>query len=178
MRGADAVCSQYRRRNGVALRFQVSTNKVEPAESNSRMRLLSKEDWRPALPDEGIPVRPEVTIIIKPLAFARFREGWTWAASGPDFFISPSGSVESKIPEPASAEEVDSLESHKVACFEFFDVATDYLPIGDRTGFDGFTHDRTLKRIEVVVKCFDFPHLRMMYPAFEIGKGATAYWGH
>jgi hypothetical protein len=115
MRGADAVCSQYRRRNGVALRFQVSTNKVEPAESNSRMRLLSKEDWRPALPDEGIPVRPEVTIIIKPLAFARFREGWTWAASGPDFFISPSGSVESKIPERSPREPMYTSESGDIA---------------------------------------------------------------
>jgi hypothetical protein len=41
---ARAVCSQYRRRNGVAFRFQVSTNKVEPAVSNRGSNLLSKDD--------------------------------------------------------------------------------------------------------------------------------------
>ena len=120
---ADAVCSQYRRRNGVVLRFQVSTNKVEPAKSNCRMRLLSKDDWRAALADDGIPDRPEVTIIIKPLAFARLREGWAGAASGPDgSIVGPPGLSEAVGPRSDAGEEMVLRKSKKVCGGDIFNA--------------------------------------------------------
>jgi hypothetical protein len=80
------------------------------------MRLLSKDDWRAALADDGIPVRPEVTIIIKPLAFARFREGWTGATSGPAWsIVRPAGLSEGVGPYSNAGEEVALGISHKVA---------------------------------------------------------------
>lgn len=104
---ARAVCSQYRRRNGVARRFQLSTNKVEPAVSNRGSNLLSKEDWRAALADEGMPERPEVTRVVKPLPFARGGEGWAGAASGPDGpGVGPAGLPERERPEASAGEEV------------------------------------------------------------------------
>jgi hypothetical protein len=72
MCGAPALCApQYRRRNGVAFRFQVSTNKVEPAVSNRGSNLLSKADWKATLADETEGMRPEVTRVVKPRSFAR-----------------------------------------------------------------------------------------------------------
>jgi hypothetical protein len=127
------------------------------------MRLLSKEDWRAALPDEGIPDRPEVTIIIKPLPFACFREGWTRATSGPHWtVVGPSGLPQSEAPESSPGEEMTLGVSHKFACFDFIDVPTNNLPISDGSRLDRFAHDFALERIEVVIKCFDFPHVKIL----------------
>jgi hypothetical protein len=58
VRRADTASSKYRRPRGVTLPLQVSTNSVEPAPSNSRRNLLSKNDCRSALADETEPMRP------------------------------------------------------------------------------------------------------------------------
>jgi hypothetical protein len=58
MRSADAASWQYGRPAGVAFCFQVSENNVEPALSNCRVNLLSKDDCRAALRDETSPDRP------------------------------------------------------------------------------------------------------------------------
>jgi hypothetical protein len=107
VRCANAVCAQYRRRNGVAFRFQVCRNKVEPAVSNRRINLFSKDDWRAALADEPKPFRPEVTRVVKPLAFASRREGWTRAASGPHWSaVGPSCVAECETPETRACKEM------------------------------------------------------------------------
>jgi hypothetical protein len=107
VRRPDAVCSKNHLPNGVRRRFQVCLNKVEPAESNRVISLFSKEDWRLSLDDESRPIRPEVTRVIKPLAFACRGEAGTGAASGPErFVIGPSGEPGSKAPEASAGEEV------------------------------------------------------------------------
>jgi len=70
VRRTDAARSKYRRPNGVVRSLQVRLNKVEPAVSNRRCNLLAKDRCRPKLADELKPMRPEVTRVAKPLAFA------------------------------------------------------------------------------------------------------------
>jgi hypothetical protein len=58
MRRADTASWQYGRPHGVTFRFQVSENSVEPAPSDRRFNLLSKDRCRAALADETEPMRP------------------------------------------------------------------------------------------------------------------------
>jgi hypothetical protein len=119
VRTANACRTKYRLPNGVRFRFQVSLYKVEPAVSNRVIRLLSKDDWRLSLADESYPRRPEVTRVIKPLAFACTREGGAGAASGPDFsIIGPSGESESVGPNSDTCEEMALPVSAEVVWFD------------------------------------------------------------
>jgi hypothetical protein len=61
---ADAVCAKYDRPSGVAFLLQVCEYNVEPAPSNRRRNLLSKDDWRTALLDEAEEGWPEVSFIL------------------------------------------------------------------------------------------------------------------
>jgi hypothetical protein len=104
---ARAVCAQYRKPNGVRLRFQVSMNKVEPAVSNRSISLLAKDCSRAALADETRPFRPEVTRVCKPLSFARDGEAGARAASGPDrALVGPAGLPQGETPEASPGKEV------------------------------------------------------------------------
>jgi hypothetical protein len=104
---ARAVCAQYRRRNGVAFRFQVSTNKVEPAVSNRSISLFTKDCSRAALADEIEPYRPEMTRVVKPLSFARNGEAGARAASGPHGpAVGPAGLPQGETPEASPGKEV------------------------------------------------------------------------
>lgn len=152
MRRARAVCSQYRRRNGVALRFQVSTNKVEPPESNRAISLLSKDDWRATLADEGIPVRPEVTRVVKPLPLACIAETGARAAPCPDrAVVGPSGGAQGVAPESAAAEEVTLGVPHKVGCSHVFDASFIHIPRGYFARRDGLPEHLGLERVDLVV---------------------------
>jgi hypothetical protein len=64
MRGADAVCAQYCRPNGVAFALHVCTNSIEPAMPHRAFNLLSKDRCRAALADEVKPDWPEVTLVV------------------------------------------------------------------------------------------------------------------
>lgn len=55
---ADARSAEISRPAGVARSFQVSLNKVEPAEAVLARNLLAKDVCRAALADEMVPVRP------------------------------------------------------------------------------------------------------------------------
>jgi hypothetical protein len=123
MRRTDAVCSQYRRRNGVAFRFHVSANKVEPAVSNCRCNLLAKDCSRATLADEAIPLRPEVTSIIKPSPFARRAETGAGAGTCPDrSVVGPSGESERVAPDANSGEEMALGISQKVCWLDILDA--------------------------------------------------------
>ncbi len=152
VRGADAVCSQYRRRNGVAFRFQVSANKVEPAVSNRCCNLLAKDCSRAALAEEPKPFRPEVTRVVKPRSFARRAEAGTGAASRPDGpVVGPSGEAEGERPEAASGEEVALGVSHKVGWLDIGNASLIHVSWGDRARFDGFPQHLGLERVDLVV---------------------------
>jgi hypothetical protein len=160
VRRADAVCSQYRRRNGVAFRFQVSANKVVPAVSNRCCNLFANKRSRSSLAEEPCDFRPEVARVVKPLAFARCGEGRAGTACCPNFaFVGPSGKVEGKVKEAAAAEQMDSAESHKLAWLKFLDVTANHLAVRNRSGFHGFPHDLAFQLVEVVVES-PFRHVR------------------
>jgi hypothetical protein len=134
---ADAVCSQYRRRNGVLRRFQVSTNKVEPAESNRRISLFSKDEWRAALADEGIPVRPEVTRVIKTFAFACDAEAGARTGASPDgTVVRPSGKPEGVAPDADAGEPVALGISHNIGCFDILDAPFVYVSRRNQAAID------------------------------------------
>lgn len=112
---SDTARSKYRRPNGVRGRFQVSRNKVEPAVSNRSINLFSKDNCRLALPDEGGPYRPEVTSIVKPLAFTGGAETRAWAASGPALaVIGPSGEPQGVRPDADPGKEMALAVSSQI----------------------------------------------------------------
>jgi hypothetical protein len=149
----DTARSKYDLPNGVRLRFQVSLNKVEPAVSNAVISLFSKDDWRAALANEFLPIRPEMARVIKPAAFACCRETGAGGASGPHrFVVRPSGVSEGEAPKSAAGEGVELSESSNIVRCKFFDVATDYLTVRNSPGLYRFAHDLALEWVEVVIE--------------------------
>jgi hypothetical protein len=107
MRGADARSAQICRPNGVARCFHVSAYSVEPAEAVLARNLLSKDDWRAALCDEPMELRPEVALVFDALALTGGAEGLAGTASGPDgSVVGPSGEAEGVAPDADTGEEV------------------------------------------------------------------------
>lgn len=58
VRRTDARRAEIDRPEGVARSFQVSVYKVEPSKSVFARNLLTKDDWRAALPDEVMECGP------------------------------------------------------------------------------------------------------------------------
>ena len=84
VRRADAASWQYGRPAGVAFRFQISENSVDPAPSNRRLNLLTKDCCRLALADESHPDRPQMALVIGRLALPGCGEWLTGAGAGPN----------------------------------------------------------------------------------------------
>lgn len=115
MRSADAASWEYGRPAGVALALQISENKVEPAPSNRRLNLLSKDSWRAALREERKPRRPQVTLVIGRLALTGGREWLAGATSCPNrSIIGPSGKSERVGPSANAGEEMGLLVASEV----------------------------------------------------------------
>jgi hypothetical protein len=124
VRRTDAARSKYDRPNGVRRRFQVNVNKVEPAVSNRCCNLLSKDDWRAALPDEAYPMWPEVTRVCKPFAFSCGAETGARATSRPNrSVIGPAGESEAVTPHSNSGEEMALGKTSKVGRFHVCDAS-------------------------------------------------------
>jgi hypothetical protein len=107
VRRADATSWKYGRCAGVALRFQVSENSVEPAPSNCRFNLFSKDDCRAALGDERKPRRPQVALVIGRLARTGGAEGLAGATTCPNrSVIGPAGEAQGDGPSADAGEEM------------------------------------------------------------------------
>jgi len=116
MRSADAASWKYGRPAGVALAFQVSENSVDPAPSNSRLNLLSKDDCRAALGDERKPRRPQVAFVIGRLTRSGGAERLAGATSCPNrSVVGPSSEPERVGPAADPGEEMGLLVSRQVA---------------------------------------------------------------
>jgi hypothetical protein len=59
--------------------FQVSEYSIEPAKPILARNLLSKDDWRAALADEAVELRPEVAVVSGAESLAGGAEGLTRA---------------------------------------------------------------------------------------------------
>lgn len=107
LRGADARSAEIDRPEGVSRSFQVIENKVEPSESVFARNLFAKDDFRMALADEMVPVRPKVPLVNKPIASACRGERLARATPGPDgAVIGPSSKSESERPSADPGEEM------------------------------------------------------------------------
>jgi len=115
VRRTEAASRQISRPCGVARSFQVSEYSVEPVEAVLARNLLSKDDWRAALCDEPMEVRPEVPLVVEPLALARRAERLAGAGAGPDrAVVGPSGEAEGVAPDADPCEEMALSESVEV----------------------------------------------------------------
>jgi len=137
MRCADAASWKYNRPAGVALFFQVSLYKVEPAVLDSRINLFAKNRVRSALADEIEERRPEVSGIVEPFAFTGNAEGLTWAASGPHgSVIRPPCAPESVGPDSDSREEVALGVTSKIRWVNIGNAPLVHVSGGDMSCLD------------------------------------------
>jgi hypothetical protein len=82
-------------------------NKVEPYKAVLARNLLTKDDWRAALADEVMPVRPEVPLVSKPAASASRAERLARTGASPcGSAVRPPGAAEGVAPDPNAGEEV------------------------------------------------------------------------
>lgn len=80
----DGTSRDNGRPAGVTDAFQVNTHSVEPRFANRCRNLLSHDDRRAGCCDEAEEVRPEVTDVLLPRAFAGNTERLTGTGSGPE----------------------------------------------------------------------------------------------
>jgi hypothetical protein len=107
VRCADARSAQISRPKGVARCFHVRLYSVEPAEAVLARNLLSKDNWRMALGDEPVELRPEVTLVGKSCSLSGGAEGLAGAGAGPDGpVVGPSCETEGVGPDADTGEEV------------------------------------------------------------------------
>jgi len=107
VRSTDARSRERRCPEGVTHGFQVSLYKVDPRVSVLACNLLSKDDWRLALADEPMEVRPEVPLVIKPSSRACLGERLARTGTGPNrSIIWPGGAAKSVGPHPDTGEEM------------------------------------------------------------------------
>jgi hypothetical protein len=115
VRRADARSAQISRPAGVARSFQVSLYKVEPTEAVLACNLLAKDDWRAALADEVVPVRPEVPLVSNPASCACRAERLARTGSGPYLaVVGPTGAAQGVGPDPDACEEVALGEASEI----------------------------------------------------------------
>jgi hypothetical protein len=107
VRRADAASWQYGRPAGVAFAFQVRENSVDPAPSNRRFNLLSKDDCRAALSDKRKPRRPQVAFVIGRLTRSGGAEWLAGATSTPNrSVVGPACEPERDRPSADAGEEM------------------------------------------------------------------------
>jgi hypothetical protein len=107
VRGADARSAHICRPDGVARCFHVRLYSVEPLEAVLARNLLSKDDWRAALCDEAVELRPEMALVVEAFALSGGAERLAGARSGPDGpVVGPSGETEGVGPDADACEEV------------------------------------------------------------------------
>ena len=109
---ADVRSTEARRRErdspeGIVHGFHVSLYKVEPRLCILACNLFSKDDWRLALADEPIEVRPEVPLVIKPISLACRGERLARTGTGPNrSIVWPAGAAKGVGPNADAGEEV------------------------------------------------------------------------
>jgi len=141
--GSQTMCSE-----GVALRFQVVLNKVEPHFSVSPASLacslsarspddlggrdlLPEDDGGAAFADEGEPSWPEVPLVGGPPSPSRVGIGLAGAGAGPaPEVVGDSGEAEGVGPDPDSGEPMALGEPPDVAGTDVLDVSLIDLPRG------------------------------------------------
>jgi hypothetical protein len=152
VRRADAASWQYGRPAGVAFAFQVSENSVEPAPSNRRLNLLSKDDCRAALGDERKPRRPQVAFVIGRLAFAGGAEGLAGARACPNrSVVGPAGESEGDGPSADAGEEMALGVAGEIVGAHVNDASLVNVAAGDVSGVDEVAEPLRCIGVDLVV---------------------------
>ena len=132
VRRTDARSAQIDRPDGVTRCFQVSVNKVEPAEAVTACNLFAKHDARAALRDEAQPLGPEMPLVGKAKPAAGRAERLARTTAGPDrAAVRPSGETQRVRPRADAREEVALVIADK---FLWRDIA--YIPFVNVAGRD------------------------------------------
>jgi hypothetical protein len=118
---ARARSAQIGGPDGISQCFQVHTYSGEPVSPCKFARnLLSKLDWRAALPDEFPVDGPEVALVLGSELLARATEALAGEACGPDGTVfRPSREFEGEGPSANSRKEVALCKILKIGCIDF-----------------------------------------------------------
>lgn len=171
VRSPDARSAQICRPNGVTRYFQVSLNKIEPIEPVLACNLLSKHDWRVALPDEMVEGRPEVPEISNPSAFACRAERLARTGACPNgAVIGPAGAAQGVGPDTDPGEEVTLCVPKEFLRNDVFDAAFVHHPMGDVPGSDQVAQPRCGVGVDLVVEGRHFRYLGPRQPSAARGK--------
>lgn len=151
------MCAQHGRPEGVARSLQVPTHKVEPPVLKSRCNLLTKDDCRAALADEGEPDRPKMSRVSRSETFSRRAERLARAGAGPDGpLVGPPGEPEGVGPPADAGEKVALSIPGKVGWNHIPDVPLVHVPGRDQPGLDQFSEPR--RRVGVELGVVRAPH--------------------
>jgi hypothetical protein len=124
VRSTDARRRERHRPEGVAHSFQVILYKVEPRPDIVARNLLSNDDWRAALADEMMEVRPQVPLVIKPSSFACRAERLARTGTGPNrSVVWPAGAAKGEAPDTDASEEVALAEATQVVWVNVLDAS-------------------------------------------------------
>lgn len=160
MRRPDPRSAGIRRPAGVTLTFQVSENSVEPPDASRARNLLSKNDWRAALADEGEPDGPEVALVGESTAATGCGERLARATAGPNRLrVRPSRETERVGPRTEAGEEVALSEPVEVNWFDVGDRAGVNGAVGDMPGSDKVANPVCRIRLQFVVERGQSPAL-------------------
>jgi hypothetical protein len=89
--------------------------KVEPLKAVFARNLFAKDNWRSALADETVEIRPKVPLVGESSTFSGGAEGLTRAGAGPDgTVIGPSGKTQGVGPDADAGEEMALRETCEV----------------------------------------------------------------
>jgi hypothetical protein len=124
MRRADARSRESNRPAGVAFRFQISENSIEPSVCNCLFNLFSKDRCRSTLADEIEKHWPKVTVVFTALSLSGAAEGLAGETGRPNRSICwPAGDIKGKFPSADPGEEMAARESCEFSVFDLFDAA-------------------------------------------------------
>lgn len=128
VRGTDARSRERDSPEGIIHLFHFKLYKVEPVFSNFARNLLSKDDWRAALSNETLEVRPEVAVVVETGTGAGVTERLARATGCPHRpGIAPTSSSKSVRPSSNSGEEVDLIVTSQVVCMDIGDAPFVYV---------------------------------------------------
>jgi hypothetical protein len=152
VRSANARRCKIGRPEGVACRFQINRNSVEPLEPSRARNLLSKHDCRAALSDEPSPRRPKVARVREAFAFAGCGKWLAWAGASPNrSSIGPAGESQRVGPSPDAGEEVAGDVAGEVGRLDKLDVPLVNVPGWDEPVSDELAQPGGSEAVVLVV---------------------------
>jgi hypothetical protein len=152
VRRADARRAKIGGCDGISQCFQVSANSVEPVSAKRARNLLSKDDWRAALRDEAVELRPEVSLVVGAALLAGCAERLTGAGAGPERLVVSHSSKSSCMgPDANAGEEVRLRVATKVIGLHLDNRPLVHIARRNQSGADEVAQPLSRVRLNLVV---------------------------